>query len=36
MSGFIGDLLEGIVDFVTDIWAASAACRERPAGEFVG
>ncbi|RRU19746.1 hypothetical protein [Stenotrophomonas sp. 278] len=32
MSGFIGDLIEGIVDFVTDVWMArrQRAHRGRP------
>lgn len=30
MSGFIGDLLEGIVDFVTDIWVLR---RQRAAND---
>lgn len=32
MSGFIGDLIEGIVDFVTDVWVARRlrANRGRP------
>lgn len=32
MSGFIGDLIEGIVDFVTDVWMArrQRARRGRP------
>ncbi len=32
MSGFIGDLIEGVVDFVTDVWMArrQRAHRGRP------
>lgn len=36
MSGFIGDLLEGIVDFVTDIWVLrrQRAASGRPANSW--
>jgi hypothetical protein len=36
MSGFIGDLLEGIVDFVTDIWVVrrKRAANGRPANSW--
>ena len=36
MSGFIGDLLEGIVDFVTDIWVLrrQRAANGRPANSW--
>lgn len=36
MSGFIGDLLEGIVDFVTDIWLLrrQRAANGRPANSW--